>query len=99
MFIQMDVADVKNTPRGQVRVALDWQQMSWTVDNDPQQIWPKICFSKQGPFDFKDWGVIWIWDQQKHNTVIIRDSPREEADRRHGTGTARLFDPKDTTYK
>jgi hypothetical protein len=98
MFIQLNVFDTADKFRGQARIKLDWQRKMWTVDEDHQWIWKRVGYSDSGAFEFKSWGVIWIWDQLR-NTVIFHDAPQNEIDFKHRSGHGRIFDPRDNVFK
>lgn len=98
MFIQLNVFDTGDRLRGQARMRLDWQQKTWTVDEDQQWIWRRIAYSNVGSFEVKSWGVIWILDELR-NPVIFHDAPQNAIDFKHHKGHARIYDPKDSTFK
>lgn len=98
MFIQLNVFDTSDRLRGQARMRLDWQQKTWIVEEDQQWVWRRVGYSNIGSFEVKSWGVIWIWDQLR-NPVIFHDAPQHAIDFKHKSGHARIYDPKDSTFK
>lgn len=104
MILAFDIADKAGLTRGKASMKLDWGSMKWTLGNDPDQIWSRVGFSKQGAFERKDWGTLWIWDAspqtgEKKNTFIVWDSPTREADTVAMKGQGCLFAPKDKAFK
>jgi len=72
-------------------------------DDRSGKIWSSIGFSRQGIFELRDNGVIWIWDQEpgkgKRNTLIIWDAPANETDTTRSSGNAIGFEPRDLSLK
>ena len=100
MMLNLKIYDAKNMPRGSTRMKLDWPQRRWAVvEDDVRQAWQRVGFSQQGHFEYKSWGVIWLWDMHR-NTVIIRDAPMGEAlVSKSDEGYARIYDPRDPAFK
>ena len=86
-------------------VKLDFATKKWRCgpDTDFRGGWPAgLRLSTDGTFELKDNGVIWLWDgadQQRRNTLILRDAPTSETDKAHDSGTARFFDPPSADLK
>src|SRR5262245_44641919 len=100
MILRINLKDNSGRPRGAVRVRLDWDTLRWTLEEDAQQVWPDVGFTPDGPFEPKDWTVIWLWDRPKlHNTLIIWDAPKGEGDAQGQAGQGRIFDPQKPAYK
>ena len=103
MILKLDVFDPQRMLWGTARLKLDWVLKAWSLQDDQRQVWPKVGFSRAGTFEPRDNGVIWIWDQppgqDKHNTLIIQVAPTSEYDYDHRSGLARIFDPKDPSFK
>ena len=98
MKLNFEVRDFFNTPVGTAVVAFDWKGKGWAVTEDKTGAWKRVASRKIGKFEFKDWGVIWMWDQTK-NIAIIHNSPRSAFDMNWTNGTARLYDPADSALK
>lgn len=103
MFLNLAVVDKRNQNRGSVRLELDFQAQAWSIPAAQQQAWAGVGFSNppKGSFELKDWGVMWLWDQRpgEHNTLIIWKPPVAEDDSSHPKGQARIYDPKDASFK
>lgn len=97
MLLNLSIYDAANRPRGSVRMKLDFAHKRWSVvQEDARHAWQWVGFSQQGPFEQKDWGVIWLMDLNR-NTVIFRDAPAGEGISK--SGHARIYDPKDRAFK
>jgi hypothetical protein len=103
MLLNLTVKDANNNPRGSAKVRLDFWQKRWYVVDDKPLPWQYVGFSKGGTFEQKDWNVSWVWDKDpdgtKRNTIIFWDPPVGKHDVKNSSGRARLYDPKDSTFK
>jgi len=72
-------------------LTLDWASKSWQVADDKTGAWKQVTAAKKGKFEYKDWGVLWLFDGTK-NIVIVHNSPSRAMDYDTMTGTARLYD-------
>ena len=101
MLLTLTVSDASHKRRGSVRLKLDWGKKKWFLEqDDPEPVWQRVGFSKEGPFEPQTSGVIWLWDQpHTHNTVIVWDGPASETVSRTNSGSGRIFDPKDPVFK
>jgi hypothetical protein len=64
--------------------------------------WGGVMFSDRGPFEVKQWGVIWLMDgmgAKKDSAVILHDAPTSENDAVHAAGGGRVFAPAMLKYK
>jgi hypothetical protein len=82
---------------------IDFSQQMWFIEEDKEQAWRSVGYSTKRPFELRDNDVMWIWDQdsvgKKRNSVIVYNPPRDESDSKHLADQARIFDPKDSTFK
>ncbi len=95
MFIKIDVINNQGALKGNIRLRLDWQQKTWSLLEDPTLVWPSICKATTGKFEFKDWGVLWIWDNLRH-LFILWDAPNDELDIFTPAASGAIFDPVDS---
>ena len=98
MKLNFEVRDTMNRAIGNTTVAFDWKGRGWAVTDDKMGAWKRVASRKIGRFEFKDWGVIWMFDQMK-NIAIVHDSPRSAFDMNWTRGTARLYQPLDGSLK
>jgi len=98
MKLNFAVRDAGNATIGTATVAFDWKGKGWVVTEDKAGAWKRVASRKIGKFEFKDWGVIWMFDQ-KRNIAIVHNSPRNQTDMSILGGTARLYEPVDETLK
>jgi hypothetical protein len=98
MFLKIDTYNNGSGYSGTVAMAMDWQAKTWSIDEDRTSIWQKISPFKNGTFEVKDWGVIWLWDQFS-NIMIIWDAPRHAFDFKKLKAAGRIFAPRDTRFK
>lgn len=98
MFLQLEVFDSNKRFQGYAEMMMDWTKKTWQIMDDDWFVWNRIGFSKGGTFEFKSWGVIWLWDQAR-NTVIFWDAPKNNFDFSNYSGQARIFDPRDSALK
>lgn len=98
MFIKFDVCDNQNKVLGTTALTLDWNAHMWAVTEDKSGAWKRVAAKRSGKFEFKDWGVMWMWDQSR-NIAIVHDSPKNANDSTKTKGTARLYDPVDQSLK
>src|SRR5215470_6495116 len=98
MFLNFDVYDSKDTLVGNTALSLDFNAHMWAISEDKTGAWKRVATARSGKFDVKDWGVIWMWDKSR-NIVIIHDSPKGGNDLHITNGTARLYDPVDSSLK
>lgn len=100
MFIKFDLIDNQGAHKGSIRLQLDWQQKTWSLVDDPSLVWHGIWKETTGKFDFKDWGVLWIWDNLKEkNLFIVRDAPKDESDISAPASSGAIFDPIEAAFK
>ena len=98
MKLKFEVRDKVNRPIGTTVIGFDWKGRGWAVTEDKANAWKRVASRKIGRFEFKDWGVLWMFDQMR-NIAIVHDSPRSSTDMNRTKSTARLFDPVDATLK
>ena len=98
MKLNFAVRDGGNAAIGTATVAFDWKGKGWVVTDDKNGAWKRVASRKIGKFEFKDWGVIWMFDQAR-NIAIVHNSPRSQMDMSAIGGTARLYEPVDETLK
>lgn len=72
-------------------LTLNWGSKSWQLSEDKAGLWGRVTAAKTGKFEYKDWGVLWLFDGPK-NIVIVHNPPSRAMDYDTMTGTARLFD-------
>ena len=72
-------------------LTLNWASKSWQLTDDKANVWNRVTTAKTGKFEYKDWGVLWLFDGTK-NIVIVHNPPSRAMDYDTMTGTARLFD-------
>lgn len=72
-------------------LTLNWASKTWQLNDDKSGAWPRITSAKKGKFEYKDWGVLWLFDGAK-NIVIVHNPPSRAMDYDTMTGTARLYD-------
>ena len=72
-------------------LTLNWASKSWQLTDDKAGSWSRVTAAKAGKFEYKDWGVLWLFDGTK-NIVIVHNPPSRAMDYDTMTGTARLFD-------
>jgi hypothetical protein len=72
-------------------LTLNWASKSWQLTDDKAGSWSRVTAAKTGKFEYKDWGVLWLFDGTK-NIVIVHNPPSRAMDYDTMTGTARLFD-------
>ena len=91
MIIKFDVVDNKNQAIGKSALTLNWGAKTWQLTEDKAGAWKRITAARTGKFEYKDWGVMWIFDGPK-NVAIVNNPPSRAMDYDTMTGTARLFD-------
>lgn len=72
-------------------LTLDWSSKKWKVADDKTGSWKRVTEAKTGKFEYKDWGVLWLFDGTR-NIVIVHNPPSRAMDYDTMTGTARLYD-------
>jgi hypothetical protein len=90
-------------------MTLNFLEKTWSIRPSPDYATPLAWsggldaqFSRSGKFEVKDNGVLWIWDDwsgSRRNILIIRDAPTIEDDSSKTSGTVRIYDPPDRSYK
>ena len=98
MFLKFDVSDNKQQVIGTTSLTFDWKAHMWSVTDDKTGAWKRVASARNGKFEVKDWGVMWMWDKSK-NIAIVYDSPKSGSDLATLHGTARLYDPSDSSFK
>ena len=102
MFLTLALTDPRRVAQGTVRLQLDWGRRVWKVAPG-QKAWVRVGYSNEGAFEWKNNGVIWIWDKPsgkaKTTPLIIWDAPLSPLDILHKAGDGRLYDPKDPAMK
>src|SRR4051812_47961528 len=106
MLLKLSISDPTLRAQGTTRLRLDWAQGvgartgTWTVEDDPQQVWPRVGFARQGTFEWKTWGVMWICTTDPQQPVlIVWDAPTGGTDAGHPSGVARIYAPRDAALK
>ena len=102
MIIKFDVVDNKNQAIGKTTLTLNWGSHQWQLTEDKAGSWQRVTTVKSGLFEYKDWGVMWLWDDAKgkgNNIDIIHDAPSRAMDFDTLGSTARLFAPADPSMK
>ena len=92
MFVKFDIFNNKKQFVGTSAVSFDWKAHAWLVTEDKTGAWNNVAANRSGKFELKDWSVIWMWDQLK-NIAIIWDPPKNGTDLTALKGSARLYDP------
>ncbi|MGD9629908.1 MAG: hypothetical protein AB7V18_11745 [Pyrinomonadaceae bacterium] len=98
MLVKFDVRDGQNKVLGTTSVNFDWRSHIWAVSDDKSGVWKRVAASRSGGFEAKDWGVMWMMDKSR-NIAIVHDSPKSGTDTSATHGTARLYDPVDSSLK
>jgi len=98
MLLKFEVVNNKNYAIGNSTITLNWTSRTWLLTEDKTDAWKRISQAKTGKFEYKDWGVIWMWDQGK-NIVIVHDAPSKALDFDTLKGTARLYEPYQNDMK
>ena len=64
MKLNFAVRDGGNPTIGTATVALHWKGKGpGSVTEDKAGAWKRVASRKIGKFEFKDWGVIWMFDR------------------------------------
>lgn len=90
MLIRFEV-DTRGNQAMWPALILNWASKSWQLTEDKSGTWGRVTEAKTGKFEYKDWGVLWLFDGLK-NIVIVHNSPSRAMDYDTITGTARLYD-------
>lgn len=98
MFVKFAIYDNKDKFIGDSTISMDWKAHVWLVSEDKAHVWKQVAMARSGKFEFKDWGVIWMWDKAR-NIAIMWDAPKTALDLHALKGSARLFDPINADYK
>jgi len=98
MYFKFDIFNSQQQPIGSSSVSLDWGSHVWLVTEDKSGAWKRVTDAKSGKFEFKDWGVLWMWDKVR-NIAIVWDTPKSVHDFSSIKGMARLYKPVDTTLE
>jgi hypothetical protein len=91
MLIKFGVDD-SSTPMTWPALTLNWAAKTWQLSDDKKDAWKQVTAAKKGRFEYKDWGVLWLFDSNNKNIVIVHNSPSRAMDYDTMTGTARLYD-------
>ena len=94
MLIKFDVENDYNQTMWPA-LTLNWGSKTWQLTNDKAGAWKRVTGAKTGKFEYKDWGVLWLFDGIK-NIVIVHNPPSRAMDYDTMTGTARLYDVEPT---
>jgi hypothetical protein len=114
-FIQLNFSDRKGASAGTVILGLGWANQPEPSDEPNVNRWAVVQCSDgfdqrlmswegSGLFDAKNWGVMWLWDnepssQNKHNNLILWDAPTDRFDCKHLTGGGKVYDPRNPQGK
>jgi hypothetical protein len=98
MKLKFEVRDQVNRPIGTTVIGFDWKGRGWAVAEDKSGAWNRVSSRKIGRFEFKEWGVMWMFDNVR-KFAIVHDSPQGAMDMNRTKSTARLFDPVDPSLK
>jgi hypothetical protein len=71
MLLKISLFDAARYLRASVRISLDWKQKKWSlVEDDAQSSWQRVGFTKEGPFEPRPSGAIWLWDKEHLHACI-----------------------------
>ncbi|MEO5860240.1 MAG: hypothetical protein ABIR33_14985 [Pyrinomonadaceae bacterium] len=91
MLIKFGVND-SSSPATWPALTLNWGSKTWQLTNDKTEAWKQVTAAKNGRFEYKDWGVLWLFGGGGKNIVIVHNPPARAMDYDTMTGTARLYD-------
>lgn len=113
-FLTLQFSDLNGASVGTVTLSLTWANQpepsdtpnvnKWLIWNNSQgfDTW-LMSWQGLGLFDVKNWGVIWLWDEDSsslaHNNLILWDAPTDRWDCKHLTGGGRIYDPRNPQGK
>lgn len=98
MFVKFEVFNNQDKLVGNSTISMDWKSHVWLVSEDKTSAWKRVTTARSGKFEFKDWGVVWMWDKGR-NIAIMWDAPKTAFDLHSLKGSARLYDPVDSDCK
>jgi hypothetical protein len=101
MFFKFDIFNNQQRLLGSSAVSLDWRSNVWLLTDDKNGVWKRIAEAKSGKFELQKWGVLWMWDKMDkiRNIAIVWDTPKSGTDFSSLKGSARLFQPVDSSLK
>lgn len=98
MFVKVELFDANRIRRGEVKLFFDWRLKTWSLKDDPANVWNNICLAKSGRFEIKEWGVAWLWDGQR-NILILWNAPNTEMDLFAPSAEGKIYDPINLAFK
>ncbi|HBR56394.1 MAG TPA: hypothetical protein DEA22_02815 [Blastocatellia bacterium] len=90
MIINLEIFDSQKLSKGKVRVSLDWNSKTWSIEKDERMAWRSITLANSGRFELKDNGVIWLMENYQC-IVILWEAPTGEMDLFGPPASGRIF--------